>query len=396
MQSIQIEVEDPKQKPPGRPLFALGFRPFFLAAGISAVVLMLGLVVAQATNIWHYNYFDMMVWHGHEMLFGFAAAVIAGFLLTAVRNWTGLETATGSKLKWLVILWICGRLAPAIPGLPLVLVASIDLAFLPALAAVLSQPLLKAGQVRNYFVLPVLILLTFANGLVHAEVLGFSMDTAQVGLYLAVYIVVLLIAIVSGRVMPFFTERAITGFTASRWPWLEALSYAGIGVFAIADLLLPDAPATAWIALAVALIHAVRLYSWGCWKAWKNPMLSVLYLAYAWLVAGFVLYALSAVGFIAKAQALHAFTAGAIGMFTLGMMARVALGHTGRPILASKAIVAAFGLVFFAAVLRIFSDEDVAEGFAAASGLIWSMAFLIFAVVYIPILIRPRADGRPG
>ena len=396
MQSIQIEAEDPKQKSPVRPLFGLGFRPFFLAAGVAAVVLMLGLVAAQATGIWHYNYFDMMVWHGHEMLFGFAAAVIAGFLLTAVRNWTGLETATGLKLKWLVILWICGRLAPAVPGLPPVLVAIIDLAFLPVLAAILSRPLLKAGQARNYFVLPLLLLLTFANSLVHAEVLGISKDTAQSGLYLAVYIVVLLIAIVGGRVMPFFTERAITGFTASRWPWVEALSYASIGAFAVSDLLLPDASATAWIALAVALIHAVRLYGWGCWKAWKNPMLGVLYLAYAWLVTGFVLYALSAVGLIAKAQTLHAFTAGAIGMFTLGMMARVALGHTGRPIQASKVMIAAFGLVFLAAVLRIFSDADVAEGFAAVSGLIWSMAFLIFTVVYIPILTRPRADGRPG
>ena len=131
------------QRQSGNPLFALGFRPFFLAAGIAAIILMLGLVAAQATNIWHYNYFDMMVWHGHEMLFGFTTAVIAGFLLTAVRNWTGQETVTGSKLKWLVILWICGRLAPAVPGLPLVLVAIIDMSFLPALMIILSRPLLK-------------------------------------------------------------------------------------------------------------------------------------------------------------------------------------------------------------------------------------------------------------
>ncbi len=396
MQPIQIDVESTGQKPPGKTLYALGFRPFFLAAGIAAAVLMLGFVAAQATNIWHYNYFDMMVWHGHEMLFGFTVAVIAGFLLTAVRNWTGLETVTGSKLKWLVMLWICGRLAPAIPGLPPILVAIIDLAFLPVLAAILSRPLFKAGQTRNYFVLPLLLLLTVANALVHMEVLGMTGDTAQSGLYLAVYLVVLLITLVGGRVMPFFTERALPGVTASRWPWLETLAYVSIIIFAATDLLLPDSLATVLMALIVALIHAVRLYGWGSWKIWRNPMLSVLYLAYGWLVAGFVLYALSAVGFIARAQALHAFTAGAIGMFTLGMMARVALGHTGRSIQASKAMIVAFLLVLFAAILRIFSDADVAEGFVAVSGLIWSVAFLIFAVVYIPILTRPRADGRPG
>ena len=200
--NIPIQVPEPAFKK-GKcfVLFVLGFRPFFLAAGIFSVLLMVTFILGVQTGIWHYNYFPLPLWHAHEMLFGYTAAVIAGFLLTAVRNWTGMDTATGNSLLALLLLWLGGRLISAVPGVSEWLIILIDMAFLPVLALVVARPIVKARQMRNLSVPGLLLLMAAGNGLLYAEMLGLS--DGMNGLWLSVAVVLMLISLIAGRIMLF-------------------------------------------------------------------------------------------------------------------------------------------------------------------------------------------------
>jgi uncharacterized protein involved in response to NO len=382
-------------------VFALGFRPFFLAAGVAAIGLV-GLWIADyAGAISLPTYYGAVSWHGHEMVFGYTAAVVAGFLLTAVRNWTSVQTLRGGALAALLALWLAGRLAPLLPGvLPGWFVAVVDLAFLPILAASLAVPLLRRRQWRNLPFVPILLVLAAANALVHLDVLGVAPGRANSGLYLGVDLIVLLIAIIGGRVIPFFTERALPGAKPRVWMPVE---WACIGsVVTVAALgLLPGAPIlTVIVATVAAAAHALRLWGWSDRRLWSVPLLWILHAGYGWLVVGFALEALSAAGIVRPQLALHAYTAGAIGALTLGMMARVSLGHTGRLLGAAPPMVAAFALVNVAAVLRVFAAWGLPDEWyvaaIVASGIAWAAAFALFVGAYAPILTRPRSDGLEG
>ena len=392
--------ENPGKHVPPRGLapFALGFRPFFLAAGIWAVLLMAVWMLVLLGRL-DLGAWPPMVWHGHEMVFGFAVAVIAGFLLTAAQNWTGIRTPSGAPLAALFLLWLAGRLGFLIPGLPATLVALVDLAFLPLLAAALALPILKARQLHNYPFPVMLLALAAANALVHLEVLGWTASTASLGLHLAVYVVVTMIVVMGGRVIPSFTDNKL-GSRARRWPVIERLVLPSTLAALLASLLAPDLLFTALLAALAALVHWVRLAGWYTRKYWSVPLLWVLHLGYAWIALGFALLALSAAGFEGAAgSALHAFTAGGIGVLTLGMMARVSLGHTGRLLEAVPLMTLAFIEVGFAALLRVAIPLFFPQSHAAAmtaSGLLWMVGFGLFAVVYAPMLLRPRVDGKPG
>lgn len=382
-------------------LWALGFRPFFLVAGVAALLLVpvWALQYGGASVLPNY-YPSGMLWHGHEMLFGYTIAVIAGFLLTAVRNWTGRETASGATLAGLALLWLGGRVLPWFPAvLPAWFIALVDLAFAPTLAASLAMTLRGPGQAHNRRLLLILGLLTVANGLVHAQVLGMSAATAGAGLNFAVYLILVLITVIVGRVLPFFTQRAISNAKPRQWVWWERLT---IAVTVLLAALLPWLPMydwLAWLCLGAALLHGVRLAAWHDVRIWSNPMLWVLHLGYAWVAVGFLLLGLSAWGAGSVFIALHAFTAGAIGTLTLGMMARVALGHTGRDMRAHPATTLAFLVLTVAAVLRVLWPLFLPQHYAWAvmmSAICWALAFALFTTVYAPVLLRPRIDGRPG
>lgn len=382
-------------------MFALGFRPFFLAAGVAAIGLV-GLWIADyAGAISLPTYYGAVSWHGHEMVFGYTAAVVAGFLLTAVRNWTSVQTLRGGALAALLALWLAGRLAPLLPGvLPGWFVAVVDLAFLPILAASLAVPLLRRRQWRNLPFVPILLVLAAANALVHLDVLGVAPGRAKSGLYLGVDLIVLLISIIGGRVIPFFTERALPGAKPRVWTPVE---WACIGsVVALAALgLSPGAPIlTVIVATVAAAAHGLRLWGWSDRRVGSVPLLWILHAGYGWLVVGFALEALSAAGIVRPQLALHAYTAGAIGALTLGMMARVSLGHTGRVLGAAPPMVAAFALVNVAAVLRVFAAWGLPDEWyvaaIVASGIAWAAAFALFVGAYAPILTRPRSDGLEG
>lgn len=392
-----MALRAPTSSPAGFAPFALGFRPFFLAAGILAVMLIamwLGVLRGAPTPGEH----APLDWHGHEMLFGFTTAVIAGFLLTAVRNWTGLATPAGLPLAMLFGVWLAGRLVWALPNLPPLAVALVDLAFLPLLAIVLARPILHARQFNNLAFPALLLALASANALVHLETFDLA-RTASLGLYGAASMVVMILVIVGGRVIPSFTDNKL-GSRARRWsplekllPWLTLAALLG-WLAAPASL-----PAALLAALAAAL-HGIRLAGWYTSRIWEVPLLWILHLGYAWIVLGFALFALASTGFApAQSSALHAFTAGGIGVLTLGMMARVSLGHTGRLLEPPAVMSWAFVAINLAALLRVVPPllmPAVTAPAMLSSGLLWMVAFGLFVFVYAPMLLRPRVDGKPG
>jgi uncharacterized protein involved in response to NO len=396
-----MPLQDPQARLPADhfALFELGFRPFFLLAGLAAALLV-------GVWLWWYldgglanSYYGPVLWHAHEMLYGFAVAVVAGFLLTAVRNWTGQATPRGRALLALALLWLAGRALPFAAGfLPGWLIAVVDLAFLPLLALVLLRPLLLRRQTSN-LVFPVLLLaLVACNLLLHLDRLGvLAAGTGREALLAAVYLLILLITIMGGRVIPFFTEKAIPGLQTHSRPWVDQLGLVALVLFI---LLKPFLPAiAAGCALVAGLAHGLRLQGWYDRGIWSRPLLWVLHLGYAWLAAGLVLEFLAWLGLLPESLAVHALTLGALGMITLGMMARVALGHTGRTLATGPAVLWAFRLLALAVALRVLAPLVAMSWYpfwVLAAGISWIMAFGLFVWVYWPILSRPRLDGMPG
>ncbi len=392
-------------------LFAYGFRPFFLLAGIYAVLSMLpwlgwllvhslGAIVLEPTTL-----FPALLWHAHEMLFGFVAAVMAGFFLTAMPNWTGTAPVRGAALAGLVLLWILGRAAVWFGAfLPGWLAATLDLAFLPALAALVAVILWRARAVRNLILVPVLLLLAVGNLLIHLEVLEIADDIATTGLYLAADTVAVLLVIIGGRIVPAFTRGALkpTGADAAvrSTPLVDRLSIAAVVLLIPLDLLDPDSVVAGLVAAAAALVNAVRLVRWQGQRTLRQPILWVLHLGYLWIVLSFAGKAAAVlVGWPSPSAALHALTVGAIGTLTLGVMTRAALGHTGRPLVAHKAVAVAYGLVSLAALARVAGPALLPTAYIEvimASGGLWTAAFAIFVAVYFPVLTQPRRDGKPG
>lgn len=383
----------------GVALLALGFRPFFLVAGLFAVLLMVTFLLGLMTGVWHYNLFPLSLWHAHEMIFGYSAAVVAGFLLTAVRNWTGMDTATGGVLLLLLLLWLAGRLAPAMPMLPGWVIALMDISFLPLLAAIILRPILKARQYRNLSVPLVLLLMAIGQVLMYGEILEFSFGSLERGMMLGLGSMLILISVIGGRVMPFFTERGLPGVMVIKRGWVEHASTPIIAIWLALELIGANGEMVMVAALTAAVIHGIRLAGWWSGRIWSEPMIWIIHLAYAWLVAGFLLQMVAVMDLMPLTVALHGWTAGAIGLFTLGMMARVSLGHTGRAVRATPIMTMAFVLMALVAPIRVVLPllfPSLAEVMLviAASG--WIMAFLIFTWVYVPYLVRPRADGQVG
>jgi len=399
---LKVHSEPPKKSTldsSGPALFALGFRPLFSAAGVAAVVLMAIWLTAWIGRLTLPDYYGVVGWHSHEMLFGYGAAIIAGFLLTAVRNWTGINTPSGRPLALLGLLWLAGRLAPLLSSyIPTWSVALVDLAFLPAVALAIQPALWQGEQKINRIFVPLLLVMALANLLVHLQVLGLTFSAGR-GIDMMLYTVVFLVSLLGGRVMPFFTQAIIPGFQARRRQWLENLT---MGAFAVLiGLQLFESPPllTGATALLLALTQALRVAGWHHPQVWRTPILWVLYSGMFWIVTGFLMLGLSSIGVTGGNLAKHALSVGGIGVLTLGMMSRVALGHSGRPIEPVRSIEIAFVLLNIAAAVRVFGPLLPFGSYTFwvhLSGGIWIICFLIFCWVYLPILSRPRIDGKPG
>jgi uncharacterized protein involved in response to NO len=306
----------------------------------------------------------------------------------------------------LALLWLAARIAPFLP-LPDLLIAFVNLAFFPLLAASLARPLWQGKNRANRIFLPLLAAMAVASLLVHLQALGATAGTASKGNRLMLDLVLLTMLLVAGRIMPFFTERGVPGARARVRRSVEVLTFTLAPALLLAHLLgyLPWSLGAgarlvgAVLAAALTLVQAARYLGWHDRRVWRNPMLAVLYAGYLWLILGLALDALGGLGLLAPFPALHALTAGAFGVFTLGMMTRVTLGHTGREIGASGWTSAAFVAINAAALARVLPPllAPAAYGaWLAVSGVLWMLAFAIYLGVYGPMLLRPRVDGRPG
>jgi len=388
-------------------VLGVGFRLFFLAAGLFAVasiaawLVWLGVHDAGAAIAKPTIAVAPHLWHGHEMIFGFVAAVVAGFVLTAVPSWTGAPPAGPVFVLVAGGLWLLGRLAIWFSAyLDPILVAVIDLAFLPALATRIAIDLFKSGKPANLVFLLMLGFFLWANLLLHLEWIGMTTDTAGTGLRLGILTAAGLIAIVGGRVTPAFTRNALVrrGLderSVVRRAWADRLGVVLAIVLVPAVGLGLGAPVLAALAGGAALANGIRLAGWGGRLAIGEPILWSLHLGFAMLVAGYGLLAIAYAGdWLTESAAVHVLAIGAVGGMAVAMMTRAALGHTGRPLVVRPAIAAAYVLVAVAALARVLAP---AFGFAAytplivASGLLWTTAFLCFLWVYVPILVRSRA-----
>lgn len=380
------------------PLFALGFRAFFMLAAISALVFLVlwnTLIKGDWSAI---NYFPNNLWHAHEMLLGYSVAVLSGFLLTAVKNWTEKSTLTGDALAGLCLIWLYGRIVPFYADLlPNVLIALIDFAFLPILIYQISKPIVQTKQYQHLIFVVLLVILAFANGLIHYELLGFSKNSATLGVNLVLATFITLIVIIAGRVFPYFIERGLSGTLIIKNNLLDQLII-GVTVITFACQVFTDTPVlTAWLAIIAAIIHTIRLAKWYDRKIWYVPLLWILFLGYGWLILGFILTALAEYRLVLPSLALHSFTVGSIGVLTLGMMARVSLGHTGRALKISNSLAIAFIFINLAVVFRVLlpiAMKDSYTLFIYVSTLCWLVAFSLFACVYSPILSSPRIDEQ--
>jgi uncharacterized protein involved in response to NO len=391
------EPEPPTDAPAAAfALWALGFRPFYLLASVFAA-LSIPLWVAQYAGYLPAALAHSPAWHGHEMLFGYTLAVVAGFLFTAGRNWTGQPTPTGHALLAFALLWVAGRVLMLTPYA--LAAAVVNAAFPVAVAIALAVPLWKSRNQRNYFFVPLLLLLGAAVLALHLSWLGILAWPERASLLAGLDIVLFIIAVMGGRVIPMFTNNGIPGTQASRHPLVERLALGSVLLLLAADLAQAPAAVIAGIALVAALAHAARLYRWQPWRTLRTPLVWVLHAAYAWIVVYLLLRASAALGLVAEPLALHALTVGAIGGMTLGMMTRTARGHTGRPLVADRYEVAAYLLVLCAALIRVFGGmivPDAYPGTLIGSGVCWSLAFAIYAIRYWPLLSRARIDGKPG
>lgn len=395
-----IPIDEPRVKPNkpvrGFALFALGFRPFYLlGATLATLFVPLWLMITLGGPAFS-PALPALFWHAHEMIFGFAVAIIVGFLFTAARNWTGLATPTGGTLASLAGLWLAGRVGllclPAVPA------AIIDLAFLPLAALMLAKVLIRAGSRRNYFVLVILTLLTVCNLLFHAAANGWLALPVFNVLHAAVALIATLATVIAGRIVPSFTANALK--TVPRQSaWLDRLA---IGSTAAALLLWAcgvNGLAVGLISLLAAGAQTWRCLGWRPGPTWRVPLLWILHISHAWLILALLAAASAALGGPGSAAVLHLLTVGMISGLILGMITRTALGHTGRLLRAGYLEAAAYTLLQLAVLARILPVLVAADWYRVGlmlAGTAWSLAFGLYLVRYAPILIRPRIDGREG
>lgn len=381
----------------------LGFRPFFLAAGLAAVTLV------ALWALWRSSGLELGAlpvspsqWHGHEMVFGYAMAVIAGFLLTAVHNWTGIRTPSGFRLLGLVLLWLLARLGWGVPNwLPMSLTAASDLAFSLLLFISLLRPVIRVRQWKQLGILSKVLLLLFANGLFYAGVFGLLEDGVRMGLYLGFYLVLALVLTMGRRVIPFFIEKgAGCPFQPKNWRWLDIGSLLLFVAFTVVQVFFSLPLVSASLAALLCLLHGIRLWGWYTPAIWGKPLLWVLYVGYGWLVGGFALQAFAGWLPISPFLVLHAYAVGGIGLISLGMMVRVTLGHTGRNVFdPPRSLVPVFLLLLVAAGCRVLGPLLAGvyyEWWLFLSQVFWIAAFMAFVWLYGPMLLRQRIDGRWG
>lgn len=385
-------------------LFAYGFRPYFLLAGLAGLVLVPVWALSYVVNTPLGSSWPPMLWHAHEMLFGFIPSAIAGFLLTAVPSWTDQKGFAGRPLIILAGIWLAGRLLIASSGLwPPLLVAGVDLAFLPALGMLVCRPLLRSRN-RNTPLLAVLTLFWFTDAVFQIGLLGKNPPLALHALHVGIDIVLVLVTIIGGRIVPAFTTSGLRPLgmanAVQNRAIITTLSVAAMVLVTLIDVFAPDTRLAGLVAAFAAVTQALRLLQWATWRTLRQPIVWVLHLSYAWLPIGLALKGVALLaGSAFAAFWLHALTIGALTTMIVAVMTRASLGHTGRPLVVDPLITLAYLLLTAAAAIRVFGLSGLGLSYPAVivlAALCWTVAFALFVTIYAPILWRPRIDGKPG
>lgn len=394
---IFTEVKAAAQVPQGLPWLRLGFRPFYIGGALLAALIVPLWVLMFLGKINFVPAAPPLLWHAHEMLFGFAVAIIVGFLLTAGKAWTGLATPRGPRLGALALLWLAARVASVLGPYPVY--AVLDLVLLPLVSAILVNLLLRARNYRNLPLALILALLALANLCFHLTLMGLLQVPAITPLYAGLALIVMIECVLAGRVIPAFTMSVTPGLKLPRAAWIEGVTLGATGLGLTLWVLAPPSVLGSSVLALAALLHGKRLAGWRPAVTAKRPILWILHAAYAWIPIGLGLLALAQIGQVSVSAGVHALAVGATGGLIIGMITRTARGHTGRPLKASNPEVLAYALVMTAAVLRVLLPL-VAPALLLASlvaaALAWSAAFLIYLWIFTPWLMRTRFDGKDG
>ncbi len=384
-------------------LLAYPFRVFFLLTGVYGTVLAL-LWIGMLFWGWPApEAVGALRWHAHEMLFGLVPAAIAGFLLTAICNWTGCPPLRNGWLLALAVLWLAGRLAPWWPGTTALTWMVIDLLFLLAMTGYVARVILTTHNHRNLVMVAVLALLLIANLMTHLANLGTLPGGAALGETTAIHVMLLLMVVIGGRITPLFTANWLERHGCDR-SLVQTRPRLDTAAIVATALLIPsgwlgDPVFAAGIALAAGLLNILRLSGWGTRYCLREPLLWILHLGYAWIAVALLLRGLTPwMAGLTTSLWVHAAGVGAMGTLIIGVMSRVALGHTGRPLILPRGTVVSFALITLAAIARLLTASGrvpYLEGMVF-SAIAFSAAFLIFTVLYWPVLCRPRVDGKPG
>lgn len=383
----------------------LGFRPFFWLGTLFCL-----LALSVWWLFWHGQivlmpYGGMLWWHQHEMLFGFVAAIIVGFLLTSVQNWTGLPSLTGLRLWALVLIWLLARLLLAYPlGLPILLIIFIDALFLPLVAVFVTSLVIKTKKWRNLTIAPLLLLLAFANVSMHVGSLYNNNDLVLQSAYFAVWLIICLILLIGGRVIPFFVSRGVGRPQVTASKNRERLVFISAAVLCLLQFLrVLDFNVSAIIfvipLISLSVLNVWRLSTWELQHCWHEPLLWGLHLSYAFVIVGTVMWVFSEFAFLPVDLALHALSVGAMMTIIFAMITRVGLGHTGRKIRALPGVGIAISLLLLAGLLRsvlLVILPETALWAYRTSLLLAIVAYALFIVHYTKILWTPRPDGKAG
>lgn len=395
------------------PIWGQAFRPMFLLGALfSALAIAIwGVGIAALVNgssiagLPQYGTVAGNFWHAHEMLFGFAAVIVAGFLLTAVQNWSGQRAINGKALLVLTLVWLAGRVLMLLGGaVPWWLTALVDMAFLPMVAWYFFKPLHAVKQSRNYFFSVAMLVMTLMNAVMHWGNYTGKLGVVYLGGHAMSLMIVFFVTVIGGRVMPMFTANGSGTPRVPNIEWLDKAVAASTLLFVVLFITTLDTLLPGWLVAVLCLVagalQAARIIRLRISVTWKFPLLWSLHLAYWFIAIGFFLLAVHYFnGRVSFSTALHALTVGAIGGMIISMIARVSLGHSGRPLQPNKLISIGFVLVLVAALIRSVATAvfpSLTLHFYCVSALLWALAFLVFVFLYFKMLTTPRPDGRPG
>ncbi|MDP7591561.1 MAG: NnrS family protein [Litorilituus sp.] len=400
-----MQITDLQKEQKITPILRLGFRPFFLSGAIfSVIAIILWLLMYKgAVNLSPLG--GGYWWHIHEMVFGFGCAIIAGFLLTAVQNWTGVRGAQGNTLLVLFLLWFTGRIVVLFPSLlGETLTTIVDISFLPAVAYVLGKPIVAIKQYRNLFFVPLLLLFTIINLEMHLAIYSPNTFSTNFAGYASVMLVTFLMSVMAGRVTPMFTANGTKTPKATPLPWLDKVTNGSLAIAMFTLILQPvigfSATFFGVLLIIAGMFQTMRWLRWRPWITLGVPLLWSIHASIKFIAFGLVVLGVSyLIPELPSNHIWHLLTIGGMGGLILSMISRVSLGHTGRPLSPPKAMTFAYILMTLAALVRTFGPwglPDKTLVFIDISGTFWLLAFGIFVLTYAPMLMAARKDGRPG